>query len=169
MDFYRNLELSLIQLYAFGLVFTPSHTYVIYKSHHIIADGWGMTQVAEQIKEVYSKLVLNISLDDFKRPSYTSLIKREQNYLNSSKYKSDFLFWDNYVYSLDTSRLFHNDDIFQKDAIRSDHLIPASLAESIDSFCKSNSISEYAFFLAILTIYFSKIYNSKNMVLVHLF
>lgn len=164
MDFYRNLELSLIQLYAFGLVFTPSHTYVIYKSHHIIADGWGMTQVAEQIKEVYSKLVLNISLDDFKRPSYTSLIKREQNYLNSSKYKSDFLFWDNYVYSLDTSRLFHNDDIFQKDAIRSAHLIPASLAESIDSFCKSNSISEYAFFLAILTIYFSKIYNSKNMV-----
>lgn len=164
MEFYKNFELSLTDLFAFGLVFTPTHSYVFYKSHHIIADGWGMTQVAEQIKEIYSKLLLGISLDDFDRPSYTSLINREHDYLLSSKYKSDYAFWDKYVSSLDTSRLFHNDDMFQKDAIRSDHLIPSSLAEDIDSFCQSNSISEYAFFLAILSIYFAKVYNSKDMV-----
>ncbi len=51
-----------------------------------------MTQVAEQIKEIYSKLLLGISLDDFERPSYTSLINREHDYLLSFKYKSDYAF-----------------------------------------------------------------------------
>lgn len=163
-EFYKNFELSLVQLFAFGLVFTPTHTYVFYKSHHIIADGWGMTQVAEQIKEIYSKLLSGETLDNYTKPSYTSLIKREQDYLTSSKYKTDYAFWNKYVSNLGTTRLFHNDDMFQKDAIRSEHLIPSTLAKDIDSFCQSNSISEYAFFLAILSIYFSKIYNSKNMV-----
>ena len=62
-EFYKNFELSLVQLFAFGLVFTPTHTYVFYKSHHIIADGWGMTQVAEQIKEIYSKLLSGETLN----------------------------------------------------------------------------------------------------------
>ena len=125
-DFYKNFELSLVQLFAFGLVFTPTHTYVFYKSHHIIADGWGMTQVAEQIKEIYSKLLSGETLDNYTKPSYTSLIKREQDYLTSSKYKTDYAFWNKYVSNLGTTRLFHNDDMFQKDAIRSEHLIPSS-------------------------------------------
>ena len=64
-EFYKNFELSLVQLFVFGLVFTPTHTYVFYKSHHIIADGWGMTQVAEQIKEIYSKLLSGETLDNY--------------------------------------------------------------------------------------------------------
>ena len=28
----------------------------LYKSHHIIADAWSMSQVAEQIKDFYEKL-----------------------------------------------------------------------------------------------------------------
>ena len=119
-----------------------------------------MTQVAEQIKEIYSKLLSGETLDNYTKPSYTSLIKREQDYLTSSKYKTDYAFWNKYVSNLGTTRLFHNDDMFQKDAIRSEHLIPSTLAKDIDSFCQSNSISEYAFFLAILSIYFSKIYKS---------
>ncbi len=79
------------------------------------------------------------------------------------------LFWDKYVSSLDTSRLFHNDDMFQKDAIRSDHLIPSSLAEDIDSFCQSNSISEYAFFWQFCLFTLLKFIILKIWFLVRLF
>lgn len=162
--YFKKLQLSLENLFAFGIVFASSYTYVFYKAHHIIADGWGMTQVAEQIKEIYSKLLAGESLENYEKPSYTTLIEREQKYLSSSKYNSDYTFWNKYVSSLDTSLLFHNDDLFKKDAIRSDYLMPTYLANKIDAFCQNNSISEYSFFLAILSIYFAKIYNTNSMV-----
>ena len=86
INLYQKLELGLKQLYAFGLVFTPNFTYIIYKAHHIISDGWGMTQVGEQIKEIYSKLIKGEELANYNKPSYINLIKREEKYLESSKY-----------------------------------------------------------------------------------
>lgn len=161
---YQNLEMSLDYLYSFSLVFTPHFSYVFYKSHHIIADGWGMTQVAEQIKDIYTKLSNGESLSSYTKPSYLSLIEREKKYLSSSKYQIDHDFWENYVSQLTNSKLFHNDDIFQKKAKRYITSIPTLLSKQIDLFCQENHISEYSFFLAVLSIYFLKIYNKNSMV-----
>ena len=53
---YKTLEVSLKKPFRFCLVFTPSYSYLIYKSHHLISDAWSMSQVAEQIKDFYEKL-----------------------------------------------------------------------------------------------------------------
>ena len=164
INLYQKLELGLKKLYAFGLVFTSNFTYVIYKAHHIISDGWGMTQVGEQIKEIYSKLIKGEELANYNKPSYINLIKREEKYLESSKYNLDMKFWDEYTKNLDIPHLFNNSDIFKKDANRIEYLIPKSISEKIDCFCSNNSISEYCFFLAIYAIYFKKIYNVNPMV-----
>lgn len=38
-----------------AIVKTPNFCFVLYKTHHILSDGWGMTQVADQIKDIYCK------------------------------------------------------------------------------------------------------------------
>src|SRR5699024_821687 len=120
--------------------------------------------VGEQIKEIYSKLIKGEELANYNKPSYINLIKREEKYLESSKYNLDMKFWDEYTKNLDIPHLFNNSDIFKKDANRIEYLIPKSISEKIDCFCSNNSISEYCFFLAIYAIYFKKIYNVNPMV-----
>ena len=165
INIYMKLEISLDNLFSFCVVFTPNFTYILYKSHHIIADAWGMTQVAEQIKEIYSKLINHESIDDYKKTSYTSLIKRESMYLNSEKYFSDEQFWDNYVEHLSLSKLFHSSNLFDKKASRYEYVIEPSLYSSITRYCKDNKITEYSFFLGIIALYFNKISNLNSIVI----
>ena len=54
VEYYKKLPLSFDLLVSFSIVLTPKYTYIFYKTHHIIADGWSMTKVSEQIKEIYT-------------------------------------------------------------------------------------------------------------------
>ena len=137
-----KLEISLENLFSFCVVFTPNFTYILYKSHHIISDGWGMTQVAEQIKEIYAKLINNENINDYNKTSYISLINRESLYLNSEKYFSDKQFWEHYVEHLSPSKLFHSSNLFDKKASRYEQIIESSLYNSIMRYCKDNKINE---------------------------
>lgn len=162
---YKSLKLSLNKTFSFCLVFTPDNTYVLYKTHHIIADAWSMSQVAEQIKDFYEKLLNNDieSSDSFQKPSYIDFISREYSYKESKKYMLDEEFWKEYITNLSTSKIFKLKD-FEKDAKRYSFKIEDELFNNISDFCSKNKITEYAFFLGILSLYFSKIYNSQNMV-----
>lgn len=160
---YQNLELSLDNLFRFCIVFTPEHSYVFYKAHHIVTDAWSSTQVAEQIKDFYEKLSKNASPESFEKPSYINFINREQSYINSNKYDLDKQFWSEYVTKLSTTKLFQNNNL-QKNAKRYQQPIENSLFDAISLYCANNRITEYSFFLGILSLYFNKIYNSPNIV-----
>lgn len=162
---YKMVEISFNQPFLFCIVFAPNYTYVIYKCHHIIADAWGMTQVAEQIKEIYQKLLKNESLDDYQKTSYTSLLTREKNYLASQKYNIDSEYWENYVDSFSISKLFPKADLFHKKANRYDQKIDNSLFDAISHYCADHKITEYSFFLGIVAIYFSKIFSSNHIMI----
>lgn len=164
VNYYKNVPLSLSNLFSFSILLTPNHTYMFYKTHHIIADGWGMTQVSEQIKEVYCKLINNESLDDYTAPSYIDFIKREEAYMNSEKYSSDYKFWEEYVSKLQSSKIFHSANTFSKKSDRFEFQISEDLSKSIDEFCNKNHITEYVFFLAVYSIYFAKIYNTNSVI-----
>ena len=160
---YQNLQLSLNDLFRFCIIFTPEHSYVFYKAHHIVTDAWGSTQVADQIKDFYEKLSKNASPESFEKPSYLNFINREQNYINSNKYEIDKKFWIDYVTKLSTTKLFKNNNL-QKNGKRYYQPLENSLFNTISLYCANNGITEYAFFLGILSIYFNKIYNSPNIV-----
>lgn len=163
IDEYQNLKLTIDKLFSFCLVFSPNYTYVIYKTHHIISDAWGATQVAEQIKVFYEKLLNNEPDESFYKPSYTEFINRESLYYESKKYIIDEEFWSNYVLNLHPTKLFKTND-FSKDAKRYSAPIDDDVFSSITKYCKKNKITEYSFFLGILSLFFSKIYNSQNIV-----
>lgn len=161
---YNNVVLSLENLFAFFIVSTPNFTYVFYKAHHIISDAWGMTQVAEQVKEIYSLLVANQSIDNFSRVSYVNFINRESNYLTSKKYDSDLQFWDDYSCKLTSSKLFNKFDLFQKQATRFEYSIDENLSKKILDFCSKHNLTEYSFFLGVYSLFFSKYYDSEHIV-----
>lgn len=160
---YQNLKLSLDDLFRFCIVLTPKYSYVFYKSHHIITDAWSSTQVADQIKDFYEKLSKNASYENFKKPSYINFMNREQNYINSNKYNLDEQFWSNYVKQFSTTKLFKNNGL-QKNGNRYYQPLENSLFNDISSYCTNNGITEYSFFLGILSLYFNKIYNVPNIV-----
>ena len=161
---YQKMPLSLNKLFAICLVFTPSYTYVLYKTHHIISDAWSCTQFADQIKDFYEKLSKNEPEEAFKKPSYLNFIDRENAYFETSKCKQDEEFWKNYIQTISTTKLFKGLDIDKKEGKRYSQPISNTLFNSIHNYCEKNKITEYAFFLAIFSIYFSKIYNLNNII-----
>lgn len=163
IDKYKNEEISLEKLFTFKLIFTKTKTYVLYKTHHIIADAWGMTQVAEQIKEIYSVISKNEEYTNSKN-SYTTLIKREKDYRNSDKYEKDKKFWEEYVKNINNTRIFKSNDRFEKKAKRYEYIFEEGLFEQISNYCRENKITEYAFLLGVLAIYYKKIFNSNKIV-----
>ena len=162
---YKNLKLSINKTFSFCLVFTPENTYVLYKSHHLISDAWSMSQVAEQIKDFYEKFLNDDleSINTITKPSYIDFINREIEYKESKKYTADEEFWKEYITNLSTSKIFKLKD-FEKDAKRYTFKIEDDLFNNISQYCEKNKISEYSFFLGIFSLYFSKIYNSQNMI-----
>lgn len=160
----KNSGISLDNLFTIRLIFTECNTYVSYNSHHIIADAWGMTQVAEQIKEIYATLVKNEEYNK-KKNSYLTLIEREKKYKNSDKYEKDKKFWEEYVKNINNTKLFKVDDRFQKKAKRYEYILDEGLFDKISEYCKQNKITEYAFFLGTVATYFKKIFNSNEMVI----
>ncbi|MBR4260925.1 MAG: AMP-binding protein [Clostridia bacterium] len=145
-----------------AIIKTPYNCFVLYKSHHILSDGWGMTQVADQIKEIYCSLENNISLDDYKKPSYLDFITRTQEYLNSSRYEKDKEYWNECVKEIEPSTFLKNANNIDKTANRIEYEIPKNMCKLIEDFCNNNKITEYSFFLALISVYFYKIYGANN-------
>jgi len=150
------------KLYDFKVVKYNKETYVIYKVHHIINDAWGMTQVAEQIKELYP-IIENVEvLEKIKKQSYIEVIKNNEQYNISDKYKVDKEFWNEYVKNLSTEKIY-NKDISENKAARVSVIINKDITSKIKNYCKLNKITEYTFFLAVISIYYYKIHSINNL------
>lgn len=150
------------KLYEFKIVKYNKQTYIMYKVHHIINDAWGMTQVAEQIKQIYPIIEKDNLLNKLEKPTYIDVIEKDEKYNNSDKYKTDQQFWQEYVKKLSVEKIF-NKDISDTQATRYSTILDEKIYKDVKKYCEDNSISEYTFFLAIITIYFYKIYNVESL------
>lgn len=151
--------------FDFTIVSCPNSTYVFFKAHHIISDAWGLTKVADQIKEFYTKFKNKEDLNNISKTSYLGLIEREKKYLSSSKYEIDKNFWDEYTNNMVTSNLFSHLDLFDKKAARYEVIIDNNLSQRVEDFCKTQKISEFSFFMGILSTYYNKFFSSKEIII----
>lgn len=150
------------KLYDLRLIATPTSVCVCIKMHHIIADGWSMGQIfIENIQKYYTEIEENRVID--KKTSYLDYVKKSQNYKSSDKYLRDMEFWKKYVKNISSKNEF--EIVKDKKNNRIIKTIDFNLQQKILSFCEKNNISEFAFFLGIISIYFSKIFNQKNIVI----
>lgn len=165
VDFFKKYELSLEKTFAMFIVTTPSCSYVFVKVHHIISDAWGMTQVAEQIKDIYNRMSNNEDFSTYTKPSYLNLINRELEYSKSTNYDKDLEFWKDYVKQMDSSKLFNENNLYDYSAKRLEFNLDEKLCEKITTFCKQYNLTEYAFFLGIVSVCMNKLYNKDNLVI----
>lgn len=149
------------KLYDIRIIQNNVETCVSVKTHHIISDAWTLGQIAEQIKEYYLKISNNEEIEI--KPSYIEYIKKDETYRVSPKYLSDKEFWNDYIENLNCKNKF--EILKDKKCQRIEKTIEKELFEEISLFCSENKLSEYSFLLAIIAIYFSKIFNNEEIVI----
>ncbi len=135
--------------------------------HHLISDAWSMGILISRLIDIYSSLIKGEkSFADF--PSYSKHIIDSANYLNSEKFNKDKDFWNSifdkepelsYIYKNTTSVNYSLDNYAGNREICE---INNKLYNKINDFCRDNNVSIYTFFLAIFSLYLSKINDTSS-------
>lgn len=142
---------------------------VIVNIHHLISDSWTLGLIAKKIVNKYYHLSHNISIDE-KKASYIDYINYEQKYLTSAKFETDKKFWQTYLENRPDSITipsFHeigNQD-FSFHASRKIFNIDSILVKKMNDFCHYYNISLFNLFIAIYSIYISRINHSNDFIL----
>ena len=155
----KRIDIDGDKLYEIILIQNKKTTYVCVKTHHIISDAWTLGQVAEEIKKYYLKISSNELIET--NPSYIEFIKRNEKYKSSDKYISDREFWNEYIKNLNCENNFEIPK--DKSCKRIEKKIEDNLHNKIIEFCEKNKISEYTFYLAVISVYFSRIYSKESI------
>lgn len=150
------------KLYDFRIIACPNSVYLCVKMHHLIADAWSMAQLfVEHLGYFYEQVQTNKISE--KKPSYLTYIEKNETYKKSEKYEKDKKFWEKYVKHLTCKNEFEIPK--NKKSTRVEKSIETTLYNKIANFCKENNMTEYSFFLGILSTYFSKLFSNENLVL----
>lgn len=131
--------------------------------HHIISDAWTMSLLIDQIMSYYSSFLDNKPIEDVLNNSYTDFINNEQIYLNSDKFKNSKKFWEEQFDTLEFSYL-KDYQSSSYEAIRKSFTLSLNETNTLLTFCKQHHTSLFSLFMAVLTIYLSKINNTKSAI-----
>lgn len=149
------------KLYEFQVTFYKGKTYVLYKVHHIINDAWGTAQIGEQIKEIYP-IIDKKEVNSLVKPSYKDALIEENAYFESKRFDRDKEFWSEYVKTLASEKMF-NKEVSEIDATRVKKILDKNTCKKLKKYCEKFQISEYAFFLTVIGIYFLKMHDIQNL------
>lgn len=141
-------------LYCFAVFIRDEHTcgYLV-KLHHIIADGWSMQMLTKEISRNYSLLSTGDSIEDETTFSYMDFIKSDYEYLQSPRYRSDRIFWNNLFNALPEEKPRTSDRLEGK---RKTFHLSRDKTESIHRFCSTNSVTVNALFISLYLLYVNK-------------
>ncbi len=156
-------------LYQFTLLAISSEEVWLYaKFHHIIMDGISLNLLGNQLIEMYQKMIRNEPLPQHHEPSYLTYIEKEKQYLRSSRFEKDRLFWTNTYHTIPEHFPLTEKALPQQQstaAIRETLTLSHPLAESIRHFCEKNQISILSLFMASFYICISRLTSSKDIVI----
>lgn len=150
-------------LFLFKLFkFKDGHGGFVINAHHLIADAWTAGLVVNKIMEYYDSLIHSQIINNDSKSSYIDYIISEQKYLESEKFEKDKLFWNDIyktipeiatIPSINQSSL--NELIYASK--RKQFIIPKETMTLINNFCKENKASAFNFFMAVFSIYLSRV------------
>ena len=141
----------------------------ILRIHHSIADAWTIGLLCTKIMHEYSSILNNIEEPYNVKYSYTQFLQSENNYLSSSKFEKDKLYWEerfstpSNIVSIPSSKNYSDD--FSCISNRKSFLISKNDLNQISNYCKNNSVSLFNFFMSVLATYLYKINNINDFVI----
>ena len=141
--------------------FPDGHGGYILTAHHLIYDAWTASLVGTEIINYYEKIINAESLDDISNPSYIDYIVSEQEYLKSEKFKKDKEFWNGIFNSIPEIATIpsvnSNSQELSCKSKRKQFIIPEETISLINKFCKENKASIFNFFMAVFSLYISRV------------
>lgn len=141
--------------------FPDGHGGYILTAHHLIYDAWTASLVGTEIINFYEKIINAESLDDISNPSYIDYIVSEQEYLKSEKFKKDKEFWNGIFNSIPEIATIPsvncNSQELSCESKRKQFIIPEETISLINKFCKENKASIFNFFMAVFSLYISRV------------
>lgn len=139
--------------------------------HHLIGDSWTLGILANEIVRIYSCIINGENVEQNSDFSYINYINSEKDYLESDKFKKDKEYWNNVFStipeqaSIPSSKLNISSDDFSCVANRSIFNIDKTIIDRINKFCKSINISIFNFFMAVYSIYISRVSGLSDFVI----
>ena len=148
--------------------FPDGHGGFVICMHHLISDAWTSGIVISEIINIYDALINGEEISLEKAPSYLDYINSEKEYINSEKFEKDKNFWNTLfenVPEIATIPSQNSSAIISSNAKRKQFTIPKEMLDSIKDFCKSNKISEFNFFMGVLSLYISRVSSLNEFVI----
>jgi hypothetical protein len=133
--------------------------------HHLIADAWTISIMANQIMEYYSALKNQQDIPILNPPSYIDYIKSEEKYLSSDRFLKDKEYWEKLFesYPKKTSLKNYNSIDVGIRARRKTILVPKKLTQKIYQYCAENKTSPFVLFVAALSMYINRVTSQDDI------
>ncbi|MDR2933094.1 MAG: condensation domain-containing protein, partial [Oscillospiraceae bacterium] len=132
------------------------------KLHHIIADGWSMKLLTEQITACYASMIRKRPYNPEKAPSYLDYVKDEIDYVNSDACMRDRCFWADMFTPLPEVVIQAPANL---DGNRVSYIPDDELAVRIQQFIKDHTVSLNDLFVFLYILYAYKRYGQDDCVL----
>lgn len=147
--------------------FPDGHGGFVITMHHLISDAWTSGIVISEIINLYDALKANEEISNENAPSYVEYIKSEKEYINSDKFKKDKEFWNGLfetVPEIATIPSFSPNSLSCK-ARRKQFVLNKNLMDVIHDFCIAHKVSEFNFFMGVLSIYLGRVSSLDEFVI----
>ncbi len=158
-------------LYEFTLVkYSDCHGGFIVRLHHLISDAWSGVFNASEIIKIYSSLLKQEDISTIQYPSYLEYIQSEQEYVQSEKFNKDKTYWNSLFEKVPEIATIPSSSNFSENSsigasIRKQFTIDTNCVDKINTFCKANKISVFNFFMAIFSVYLSRVSSLDEIVI----
>lgn len=159
---FSNYVFDVLNSYLFKFVlfeFEDGHGGFIIVMHHLISDAWTSGLVVSEIIDFYDALRNSEEIPSEKSPSYIEYIESEKEYIDSDKFTKDKEFWNELfetVPEVATVPSLNSNSTSCK-AKRKQFIINKDLMDLIHEFCRTHKVSEFNFFMGVLSIYLGRV------------
>lgn len=167
---YQPTNIFEERLFEFTIFrFPNNHGGYVIKMHHLISDAWTSGLLCRKIMHEYANLLNRENDGCNKKFSYTNYLESEENYFASQKFEKDKSYWMEKfkdipsAVSIPSTKDSSND--FSCEGNRSSFVISQKDMEQITKYCTEHSVSVFNFFMAVLSIYVSKINDVSDFVI----
>lgn len=136
--------------------------------HHLISDACTFALIGNEIAKIYYNLLNNI-VEEYDFPTYLDYINSENEYLVSDKFKKDQEYWTNQFLTIpDVASIpasFKNVSNYSANSKRASFVLQKNTVEKIRTYCSKNKISVFNFFMAVYSLYISRVSNLDDIVI----
>lgn len=136
--------------------------------HHLIGDSWSLGLIAKEVTTIYSELLAD-TYEEKNYPSYLHYIEAENNYKNSDKYLKDKAYWEEVFKTIPEVASLNTAQEGKKEISCRGNREKFTFLEkdlmNIKAFCDTYRISIYNFFMAVYSLYVSRVSNLNDFVM----